>query len=124
MSPDWRLCLKIGLAIVLVDLVTLGLSQNLAPDSDLRALLDTLDQIANVMLFSFLGYRTGRETGRATAAAEAGVASSVLPALVAAGYELVRSDLATAGPDVAPLVNRVVGAVAFNIALGGVSAWF
>ena len=124
MSPDWRFCLKIGTAIVVADLLTLALVQNLPPDSDQRVLLETIDEIVNVMLFAFVGFRTGRETGRATSAAEAGVATSALPALVAAAYQIVGPNLDSTGADVTPLVNRVVASVAFNIVLGGLSAWF
>src|SRR5215211_4738655 len=86
-SPNWGWCLKIGLAVVAVDLLVLALAQG-QEQSEISAFLESLDQVANVMLFAYAGYRTGRDTGRATAAAEAGVITSVLPALVAAIYQI------------------------------------
>jgi hypothetical protein len=124
-SPNWRWCLKIGVAVMLVDLVALTLGQGQDPTSGPVVFLESLDQIANVLLFGYAGYRTGQDTGRATAAAEAGVIASVLPALAAALYQIFQPSL-TGGPaaEAIPLPNRVVASVAFNIVLGGVSAWF
>jgi hypothetical protein len=124
-SPDWRWCLKMGLAIVLVDLVTLALSEGQAPDSELRAFLQSIDQVANILLFSWVGYRTGQATGRATAAAEAGVVASLLPAAAAALYQIFQPGLGGPADETGlPLINRVVGSIAFNVVLGGISAWF
>jgi hypothetical protein len=122
MSPSWLWCLKIGAAVVLIDVAVLVLGQSQGPDSDLRGFLDTLDLTANVMLFAYAGYRTGLQTGRATAAAEAGVIASLLPALVAAVLPVVEPGLAGSA-EPTPLLNRIVGAIAFNIVLGGISAW-
>lgn len=123
MSPNWRFCLKIGLAIALVDFAHLATGRNLAPSSELRALLDLVALIANVMLFSHAGFRTGQATGRATAAAEAGVIASLLPALAAALYPIVLPTWMDPSDATLPMANRVVGAVALNIVLGGLSAW-
>jgi hypothetical protein len=122
-SPDWRWCLKIGMAIVLVDLVTLALSEGQAADSEVRALLESIDQVANILLFSWVGYRTGQATGRATAAAEAGVVASLLPATAAALYQIFQPGLGVIDEAALPLINRVVFSIAFNVVLGGISAW-
>ena len=124
MSRNWRWCLKFGLWLVLLDLLTLALSEGQPEDSELRSFLDSLDQIANIMLFSYLGYRTGRDTGRATAGAEAGVIASLLPAVVAAIYQIVHPGLpAESSSATLPLAQRVIASIAFNVALGGVTAW-
>lgn len=123
MSPNWRWCLKIGLLIALIDLAIVALSRGQDPTSELSASFDLVDQIANVALFSLVGYRSGQQTGRATAGAEAGVITSLLPAVAAAAYLLVPGFAPTATEETLPLINRLVGVVAFNIALGGISAW-
>jgi len=123
MSPNWRFCLTIGLAIALVDFAHLAIGRNLPPTSELRALLDLGAMVANVMLFSHAGFRTGQATGRATAAAEAGVVASLLPAAAAALYPILLPtwmDPADAGT---PLINQIVGVIALNIVIGGLSAW-
>lgn len=123
MSPNWRFCLKIGLAITLVDLAQLAVGRNLPPTSELRTLLDLVALMANVMLFSHAGFRTGQATGRATAAAEAGVIASLLPALAAALYPIVLPQWMDPSDAALPMANRVVGAIALNIVLGGLAAW-
>jgi hypothetical protein len=121
-SPNWVWCFKIGLLVVLVDSLTVFVAREAGPDSALAAGMDTLDQIANIALFSFVGFRTGLQTGRATAAAEAGVCASLLPALAAALYQLVVPEVAT-GAEVLPLPHRVIAAVALNIVMAGLAAW-
>lgn len=124
MAPNWRWCLKIGALIVVVDTLVVALGSGQAGDSGVVALLSNLDLFANLMLFSYVGYRTGRETGRATAGAEAGVVTSLLPAVAAAIYQLTPLAAGSAAPgDSLPLASRVIAAVAFNVVLGGVSAW-
>jgi hypothetical protein len=110
-------------AVTLVDLAVLALGHGQDPTSGLVAFLDSLDQIANILLFGYAGYRTGLETGRATAAAEAGVIASILPAAAAALYQIVQPPGSSPTLETVPLPNRVVASVAFNIVLGGLSAW-
>ena len=124
MSPNWRFCLKVGLAVALVDFAHLALTRGQPPTSEFRQLVGLLALAANVMLFSHVGFRTGQETGRATAAAEAGVVASVLPALAAALYPLVLPSWLDPAELAQPVVNQVVGVIAFNIVLGGLAAWF
>jgi hypothetical protein len=122
-SPDWVWCLKIGLVVVLIDSLTVFVARGAGPESALAAAMDTLDQIANVALFSYVGFRTGLQTGRATAAAEAGVCASLLPALAAALYQLLLPPEATTAGEVLPLPNRIIAAVALNVVMAGLSAW-
>ena len=117
-SPNWRWCFRVGLVVVMIDLLVLAVSQGQAPDSELGALLDSFDNIANIILFAYVGFRTGRLTGRATAAAEAGVVASILPGLVAAGYQAIQP-----GGAAESLASPIIGIIAYNIVLGGLSAW-
>ena len=123
MSPNWRFCLKVGALVAVVDFATLMLSRGQSPASELRAAADLVGLLANVALFSHAGFRTGMDTGRATAAAEAGVLASLLPAILVVLYHLFFPEWMVTGAEQAPLVQRVVGSVATNIVLGGVSAW-
>jgi hypothetical protein len=124
MSPNWRFCLKIGLAIALVDFAHLAFTRGQPPTGEFRQLVGLLALAANVMLFSHVGFRTGQQTGRATAAAEAGVLASLLPALAAALYPLVVPSWLDPPDPAQPLLNQIVGVIAFNIVLGGLTAWF
>ena len=123
MSPNWRFCLTVGALVALVDFAGLMLSRGQTPTSEMRSVIDMLGLVANVALFSHVGFRTGKDTGRATTAAEAGVLASLLPAMAAAVYQLVIPGWFDPSQESVPLVNRMVAAVAFNIVLGGVTAW-
>jgi hypothetical protein len=121
MSFNWRFCLKVGVLVALVDLATLGLAQ-LRPSDELRSVLDLLNLIVNVMLFSRVGFRTGLETGRATTAAEAGVVTSLLPALAAALYPVLLPAWIDPASAEIPLYRQIVSVIAWNIVIGGLSA--
>src|SRR5688572_1086922 len=73
MSPNWGWCLKLGLLVVLVDLLSIVLGQAAGGSEDAVALAGAFDNIANLVIFGYVGWRTGQLTGRATASAEAGV---------------------------------------------------
>jgi hypothetical protein len=126
MSPNWRWCLKLGLLIVLIDLLAVAIGQAGAGNDDVNQLAESFDNIANLVIFGYIGWRTGQFTGRATASAEAGVVASLLPGLVAALLVLFPpnggppADLGDAG---LPLANQLIGAVALNIVMGGLMAW-
>jgi hypothetical protein len=122
-SPNWFWCVKVGALIALVDALTTLVGRGLEPSSTTLEVIDAVDQIANVLLFSYVGYRVGRETGRATAGAEAGVVASLVPACFAAIYQVIYMAAPTGAADVdLSLTSRIVGAVALNIVLGGISA--
>jgi hypothetical protein len=126
MSLNWRWCLKLGLLVVLIDLVSIALGQAAGGAEDAIALAGTVDNIANLVIFGYVGWHTGRLTGRATASAEAGVVTSLLPGIAAALLQLVLPASVGATEPTAealPLINALIAAVAFNIALGGGMAW-
>jgi hypothetical protein len=108
-----------GLLVTAIDLLTVSLAQGTPPDSEIRVLLETIDQVFNVAIFGIVGFQTGRATGRTTAAAEAGVVASLLPGLAAAAYSLIQP--AEPGLET-PLVSRIVASLAINIVFGGLSA--
>jgi hypothetical protein len=115
-----RRCLSVGVLVVLADLLALGLSRTLAGSEEVAGLLMSADQMANVALFAYLGYLTGKETGSATSSAEAGVIASVLPACAAIAVQLVLPPESVSGG--ASLGQLIVENVALNVAIGGVSA--
>lgn len=108
-----------GLLVTAIDMLTVSLAQGSPVDSEIRAMLASIDWIANFTIFAVVGYRTGRETGRVTAAAEGGVVASLLPGLAAAAYSLITPlDGASQGS----VANVVVESIARNIVLGGLAA--
>jgi hypothetical protein len=122
-SFNWRFCLAIGLLVALVDFVGLMLGRGQPPTSEARAMVELVALVANVMLFSHVGFRTGQQTGRATAAAEAGVLASLLPAAAGVVYLVLLPTWVDSATDGLPLANQLVGHIAFNIVLGGLAAW-
>ena len=125
MSPNWRWCLKLGFLVVLIDLAAIALGRASGGSEDAATLAGAADNIANLIIFGYIGWRTGPLTSRATASAEAGVVASLLPAIAAALLQVFRPagmGASEAGETV-PLVNGLITAVATNIALGGVMAW-
>jgi hypothetical protein len=126
MSPNWRWCLKLGLLVVLIDLLSIVLGQAAGGSEDAVALAGAFDNIANLVIFGYVGWRTRQLSGRTTASAEAGVVASLLPGLAAALLQVVVPTDVGATESTAealPLINSLIAAVAFNIALGGGMAW-
>ena len=126
MSPNWRWCLKLGLLVVLIDLVSIVLGQVAGGSQDAIALAGAFDNVANLVIFGYVGWHTGRLTGRTTASAEAGVVASLLPGVAAALFQLVMpAGVGATEPtaEALPIINALIAAVAFNIALGGSMAW-
>ena len=122
MSLKWSRCLGAGLLIVLVDVATLLLTQRESEQSTLYAALGTLDNLVNILLFGYVGFRTGRETGRATPAAEAGVVTSLVPALAATAISLLAPQLVHFEAE-RGLAEQLVGVIALNVVMGGVAGW-
>src|SRR5688500_14094154 len=89
MSPNWRWCLKLGLLVVLIDLLAIVLGQATGGSEDALVMAGAFDNVANLVIFSYIGWRTGQLTGRATASAEAGVVASLLPGIAAALLQMV-----------------------------------
>lgn len=118
-SPNWRWCLRMGLLVTAIDMLTVSLTRGSPPENEVRGVLENFDLIANLAIFAIVGYRTGRQTGRLTAAAEGGVVASLLPGLAAAALNLVPSVEPLAQGSVA---SAVIGSIALNIVLAGLAA--
>ena len=115
MPPSVVWGVGVGLVIAAIDtlsLVLMGLSTTAQwPISD-------IDFLANIMLYSLIGFRVGRVTGVVREAAEAGVVAGVLVAAIGIAVTFVlRPPAGTIDS-----ANEVVGIIAQNIALGGVLA--
>lgn len=115
MPPFVISALTTGLLIAVVDTAAI-----LAPGSLglSRDVVEIIDWIANVALYSHLGLRVGRATGVVRDAAEAGVIAAVVVASVAVGV----SAMLGATPESESRVQSVVAIYAMNIAMGGVLA--
>ena len=74
--------------------------------------------LANVILYSLIGFRVGRVTGVVREAAEAGVIAGVVVAAIGIAASLLIRTPAGAIDS----ANPVVGIVAQNVAIGGVLA--
>ena len=107
--------LTTGLLIALIDAAALVAPGTLGVDENL---VQYVDLIANIALYSYLGLRIGRATGVVRDAAEAGV----LAALVAATIGLAVSFALGVDADGAALLMAAVRDYALNVALGGVLA--
>jgi hypothetical protein len=103
----------VGLVIGAIDTLALVLMSN--PGTSQWPIADA-DFLANVMLYSLIGFRVGKLTGIVREAAEAGVIAAVLVAAIAiAASYLTR----TPGGGIGSAYD-VVGPLAQNIAIGGV----
>jgi hypothetical protein len=105
----------IGLVIAAIDTVSLVLSGS--PGMTQWPIAD-IDFVANVVLYSLIGYRVGRATGVLRDAAEAGVMAGVLVGLIGIAATAV---LRPQGQSVDSVTN-IVGVMAQNVAIGGVLA--
>jgi hypothetical protein len=105
----------VGLVIAAIDTLTLVLmSSNLAsqwPVADANFL-------ANVVLYSLIGFRVGKSTGVVRDAAEAGVLAGVLVAAIAIAVTVALRPTASTMDSTADMV----GVLAQNIAIGGLLA--
>jgi len=103
----------VGLVIAAIDtlsVVLMGMSTTAEwPIAD-------IDFLANIVLYSLIGFRVGKSTGVVREAAEAGVIAAVLVAAIGIAVTYLLKP-ATGGVDSA---NDVVGIIAQNIAIGGV----
>lgn len=115
MPPSVIWGLGVGLLIAAVDTLSLvlmgmsGISQ--WPIAD-------IDFLANIVLYSFIGYRVGRATGVVRDAAEAGVLAGIVVAAIGIGVTYVVKP-ATGGIG---STNDLIAVVAQNVAIGGVLA--
>jgi hypothetical protein len=105
----------VGLVIAAIDTLSLVL---MSMDETSRWPIADVDFLANVMLYSLIGYRVGKITGVVREAAEAGVIAGVLVAVIAIAVTLVLRP-STGMVDSTATVVRIV---AQNVAIGGVLA--
>jgi hypothetical protein len=105
----------VGLVIAAIDTLSVVL---MGTDGASQWPVADLDFLANVMLYSLIGFRVGKLTGVVRDAAEAGVMAGVLVAAVGIAVSvIVRPSV-----DTIDSTMDVVGIVAQNIAIGGVLA--
>jgi hypothetical protein len=105
----------VGLLIAAID--TLSLVLMTIPTASQWPIAD-VDFMANVVLYSLIGFRVGRVTGVVRDAAEAGVLAGVLVGLIGVAVTFVLPP--PTGAVDSP--NAVVAIVAQNVAIGGVLA--
>lgn len=115
MAPSVAWGIGVGSIIAVIDTVALVLTST---DGSRQGLISDVDFLANVMLYSLIGFRVGRITGVVREAAEAGVIAAVLVAAIALAANLVLRP-ATGTID---STQEVIAIVAQNIAIGGVLA--
>ena len=107
--------LTTGLLIALIDAAALMAPGTLGINADV---VEMVDLIGNIALYSYLGLRIGRTTGVLRDAAEAGVIAALVAASVGVGLTAVMG----ADPGGGSLVQGAIRTYALNIALGGVLA--
>jgi hypothetical protein len=105
----------VGLVIAAIDTLSLVL---MSMDETNRWPIADVDFLANVMLYSLIGYQVGKITGVVREAAEAGVIAGVLVAAIGIAVTLVLRP-STGMVDSTTTVVRIV---AQNVAIGGVLA--
>lgn len=111
--------LGVGVLVALIDAVAVAVTRGLPSGSDLALYVDAADQLVNVVLYSLVGLRVGRETGVVRSAAEAGVLAGIIAGAAASLSGYIFPDPNVVG-DVA---RQVIGVLALNVAMGGILAW-
>ncbi len=109
------LAAAVGLVISVIDTVALVAARGIGADSEAAQYVSAADQIANIVLFSILGFRVGRGTGLARSAAEAGVLAGSIAGLVAVavGFAVPSTDGERA------TTREIISVLALNVAMGG-----
>jgi len=113
--PSLKWGLGAGFAIAAIDGLATVIGTVAAPNADI---VQVLDLLANVVLFSLVGLRVGRATGIVRDAAEGGVLAGFIAGVI--GIALAFVNQTTPG---LPTVQDIVGVLALNVAMGGVLAW-
>jgi hypothetical protein len=103
----------VGLAIAAIDTLRLVLKDM---PSTSQWPIDDVNLMANVVLYSLIGFRVGRLTGIVRDAAESGVIAGVVVGLLGIAVSLVVHPQAEAITS----VNTMIGMMAINVAMGGV----
>lgn len=113
MAPSVAWGVGLGLLIALIDtiaVVWIGTTEaSTFPIAD-------IDQVANIVLYSLIGFQVGKRTGVVRDAAEGGMIAALLVATIGVGVSAFLPS--TAGGISSPA--EVVAVFALNIALGGV----
>jgi len=104
-----------GLLIAAIDTAAVVAPGTLGVDPSLVELIDLL---GNVALYSHLCLRVGRASGVGRAAAEAGVIAAIVAATLGVGVSVALGVDAASGS----LVQGAIRTYALNVALGGVLA--
>jgi hypothetical protein len=105
----------VGLVIAAIDTLTLVLTSTTMAS---QLPVADADLLANVMLYSLIGFRVGKSTGVVRDAAEAGVLAGVLVAAIAVAVTVAIRPTASTMDS----TNDMVGVLAQNIAIGGLLA--
>ena len=115
MPPSVVWGVGVGLVIAAIDTLTLVL---MGMDGTSQWPIADADFLANVMLYSLIGFRVGKVTGVVREAAEAGVIAAVLVAAIGIAVTFaIRTPTGSIDSS-----NTIVRIVAQNIAIGGVLA--
>jgi hypothetical protein len=105
----------VGLVIAAIDTLTLVLTSTTMAS---QLPVADADLLANVMLYSLIGFRVGKSTGVVRDAAEAGVLAGVLVAAIAVAVTVAIRPTASTMDS----TTDMVGVLAQNIAIGGLLA--
>jgi hypothetical protein len=114
-SPSVVWGLGVGLVIAAIDTLSLVLIDMVGTS---QWPIADIDFMANIVLYSLIGFRVGRLTGVVRDAAESGVIAGVLVGLIGIAVTLVLRP-ATGGIGSS---TDVIGVMAQNVAIGGVLA--
>ena len=115
MPPSVAWGVGVGLIIAVIDTVAIVL---MSTSGTSQGLISDVDFMANVMLYSLVGFRVGRITGVVREAAEAGVIAAVIVAAIA----LVTNFAFRPAAGTVDSMPEAIGILAQNIAIGGVLA--
>lgn len=119
MPPSVVWGIGVGLVIAAIDALTLVL---LSSANATQWPVADLNLLANVALYSLIGFRVGRITGVVRDAAESGVLAGTLVALIGITLSYVLRPQLGAGEGSVDSSLDAIGILAQNIAIGGVLA--
>jgi hypothetical protein len=116
-SPVLRWGLLAGIVVMVVDTVSALISQGFPAESDTAQTIVMIDLAVSAFMYALAGFRSGRAMAIARAGAEAGVLAGALAGVLAAVLAYVIPPVDGGAPN-------PVGAIALNVALGGVLGLF